>query len=130
MKKRAAGNPTKGNKNARKSEKTPCEKDLPSGLKKRYIKTTSTCRVTFRLPKEAAPDARSVNIVGDFNNWSLSETPMKRLRNGDFTLTLELPCDREYSFRYLVDANRWEKDWFADKHIPGESGVDNSVVVL
>ncbi|UCD36347.1 MAG: isoamylase early set domain-containing protein, partial [Nitrospiraceae bacterium] len=62
--------------------------------------------------------------------WSLSETPMKRLRNGDFTLTLELPCDREYSFRYLVDANRWEKDWFADKHIPGESGVDNSVVVL
>lgn len=99
-------------------------------LKKQYVKSKNICKVTFRLPKEAAPDARSVTIVGDFNKWNITETKMKKLRNGDFTLTLELPCNREYSFRYLIDANRWEKDWFADKHIPGNSGVDDSVVVV
>jgi len=100
------------------------------GLKKRYLKTGGICEVTFRLPKVAAGDAKSVTIVGDFNKWNITETKMKKLKNGDFELTLELPCDREYSFRYLIDANRWEKDWFADKHIPGDSGVDESVVVV
>ena len=105
-------------------------KSKSEGLKKQYLKSRGVCKVTFRLPKEAAGDAKSVTIVGDFNKWNITETKMKKLRNGDFTLTLELPCDREYSFRYLIDANRWEKDWFADKHIPGDSGVDESVVVV
>ncbi|HDH13073.1 MAG TPA: glycoside hydrolase [Nitrospirae bacterium] len=113
-------------KNVKKSNKCGGK-----GIEKRYMKSKATCRVTFRLPKEAAPGAKTVTIVGDFNNWNITETPMKRLKNGDFKLTLELPCDREYSFRYLIDANRWEKDWFADKHIPGEEEeVDNSVVVV
>lgn len=99
-------------------------------LKKQYMKSHPACRVTFRLPKEAAPNASSVHIVGDFNNWSLTEAPMKRLKNGDFSVTLALPCDREYSFRYLIDAGRWENDWFADKYIPNAYGGDDSVVVV
>jgi len=110
--------------------KKPSAKSNSEGMKKQYLATKNICKVTFRLPKEAAPDAKSVTIVGDFNKWNITETKMKRLRNGDFTLTLELPCNREYSFRYLIDANRWEKDWFADKHIPGDSPVDDSVVVI
>ncbi len=88
------------------------------GMKKRHLKSKAVCKVTFRLAKKAAPNARSVTIVGDFNKWNITSTKMKKLKNGDFTLTLELPCDREYSFRYLIDANDWEKDWFADRHIP------------
>jgi len=116
--------------NNKMTSKNSVSKSKSEGLKKRYLASKNICKVTFRLPKEAAPDARSVTIVGDFNNWNITETRMKKLRNGDFTLTLELPCDREYSFRYLIDANRWEKDWFADKHIPGDSEVDDSVVVV
>ncbi|HDH06592.1 MAG TPA: glycoside hydrolase [Nitrospirae bacterium] len=112
-------------KNVKKSNKSGGK-----GIEKQYMKSRTVCKVTFRLPKEAASGAETVTIVGDFNNWNITETPMKRLKNGDFKLTLELPCDREYSFRYLIDANRWEKDWFADKHIPGEEEVDNSVVVV
>ena len=82
------------------------------------------------MPKDAAPDAQRVTIVGDFNNWNLTETPMKRLKNGDFQVPLELPCNREYSFRYLVDANRWENDWYADKYVPNPYGCDDSVVVV
>jgi 1,4-alpha-glucan branching enzyme len=120
----------KGKTISKKGNKSPCEKDIPNNIKKQYVKSKSTCKVTFRLPKDAAPDAKSVTIVGDFNNWNVTQTPMKKLKNGGFTLTLELPCDREYNFRYLIDSNRWEKDWFADKHIPGDSDVDDSVVVL
>jgi 1,4-alpha-glucan branching enzyme len=99
-------------------------------LKKQYMKSNPICRVTFRLPKEAAPSARTVHIVGDFNSWNITETPMKKLKNGDFTLTLGLPCNREYSFRYLINTERWENDWFADKYIPNPYGGDDSVVVI
>lgn len=99
-------------------------------LKKQYMKSNPICRVTFRLPKEAAPSARTVHIVGDFNSWNITETPMKKLKNGDFTLTMGLPCNREYSFRYLINTERWENDWFADKYIPNPYGGDDSVVVV
>ncbi len=99
-------------------------------LKKQYLTSSPKCKVTFRLPKDAASNAKSVHIVGDFNNWNLTEASMKRLKNGDFTLTLELPCNREYSFRYLIDTERWENDWFADKYVPNPYGSDDSVVVV
>jgi 1,4-alpha-glucan branching enzyme len=85
--------------------------------------------VTFRLPKDAAPVADMVTIVGDFNNWDLTETQMKKMKNGDFKATLDLPCDREYRFRYLIDSSQWENDWCADKYIPNEHGSDDSVVI-
>ncbi len=127
-KKGSKGSESTGNNKI--NSKKPSAISKSEGLKKQYLKSKNICKVTFRLPKEAAQDAKSVTIVGDFNKWNITETKMKKLSNGDFSLTLELPCDREYSFRYLIDANRWEKDWFADKHIPGDSGVDDSVVVV
>ncbi len=101
-----------------------------TGIKKQYLKTRPVCRVTFRLPKEAAPDARKVSIVGDFNNWDKGGAVMKRLKNGDFTITMELETGREYCYRYLIDATRWENDWWADDYRPNPFGCDNSVVVL
>jgi 1,4-alpha-glucan branching enzyme len=101
-----------------------------TSLKKQYMKKSRACKVTFRLPKKAAPNARMVTIVGDFNNWNLTETKMQKLINGDFKVTLELPCDKEYRFRYLIDTNKWENDWFADKYIPNPFGDEDSVVVI
>ena len=37
-------------------------------LKKKYLKK-GICKVTFRLPKEVAPSASAVSLVGDFNDW-------------------------------------------------------------
>lgn len=99
------------------------------GIKKTYLKS-SACRVTFMLPREAAPEARRVNIVGDFNNWNYSETEMKKLSSGDFKLTLKLPANREYRFKYLIDSRKWENDWCADKYMPNPHGGDDSVVVI
>jgi 1,4-alpha-glucan branching enzyme len=100
------------------------------GLKKQYLKSEKICKVTFRLPKEASNNANMVAIVGDFNNWNLTENKMKKLKNGDFTLTLDLPCNREYRFRYLIDERHWENDWSADKYIPNDFGTEDSVVCV
>ncbi|MDH4028111.1 MAG: isoamylase early set domain-containing protein [Nitrospirota bacterium] len=88
------------------------------------------CKVTFRLPKEAAPDASVVMVAGEFNNWDASQVKMRKLKNGDFKATVELPCDKEFRFKYLIDSQRWENDWAADKYAPNEYGGEDSVVVV
>jgi 1,4-alpha-glucan branching enzyme len=100
-------------------------------MKKQYLKTKPVCKVTFRLQKEVAQAAKTVNIVGDFNNWDIYATPMKKLKNGVFTATLDLGVDTEYQFRYLIDETKWENDGHADKYVPTPYGnAENSVVVV
>ena len=99
-------------------------------IKKQYLKTRAACRVTFSLPKKAAAFANTVHLVGDFNDWNKSITPMKRLKNGSFTTTLVLRRNKEYQFRYLLDGLQWENDWKADKYVPNRYGSENSVVVV
>jgi 1,4-alpha-glucan branching enzyme len=100
-------------------------------LKKQYLKTKARCKVTFRLPKAAAPGAKTVHIVGEFNNWSTVNTPMKRLKNGEFKAVVDLVPSRAYQFRYLIDQTIWENDWEADRYVKSDFGdCENSVVVL
>ena len=99
-------------------------------LKKQYLKSDNICKVTFRLPREATNGAQVVTIVGDFNDWNPTKSRMKKLKNGDFTLTLPLACNREYRFRYLIDSGRWENDWCAEKYVPNTFGTEDSVVAV
>lgn len=100
------------------------------GLQKKYLKSKPVCKITFTLPREAVSSASKVCIVGDFNNWKKKETPLKKLKNGAFKITLDLPCGKEYQYRYLVDNMTWLNDWAADKYVPSPYGVDNSVVMV
>jgi 1,4-alpha-glucan branching enzyme len=98
-------------------------------FKKQYLKSKAACKVTFKLSKEQAHAADSVRLVGDFNEWDLASTPMKKLKNGGFTTTVDLAKDSQYQFRYLLDDKAWENDWEADAYIPSPvSFADNSVV--
>ncbi len=100
-------------------------------LKKQYLKNKPICKVTFKLSKEAAGSARTVHVVGEFNGWDAYRTPMKKLKDGTFAVTLDLDVGREYQFRYLIDETVWENDWNADKYVPGPFGnCENSVVVV
>ncbi len=100
------------------------------GTKKEYLKSKNVCRVTYTLPKIAASEAKSVCIVGDFNNWNIHENPMKKLKNGDYTIKLDLEPEREYQYRYFIDESKWENDWNADKYVRSLYGdSDNSVVM-
>jgi 1,4-alpha-glucan branching enzyme len=98
-------------------------------LKKQYLKSKPICKVTFRVSKEASKSARHINLVGDFNNWSIIETPMKHLKSGEFTATIDLETPGAYEFRYIVDETTWENEWEADQYVPSSfADCKNSVV--
>jgi len=119
-------------KKAAAKKKSPAKPAAASsGMKKEYLKSKDTCKVTFRLPRVAAPGAKNVSVVGDFNDWNIYANRMKKLKSGEFTLTLELKPGKEYQFRYLIDETNWENDWNADKYVKSPFGdSDNSVVVV
>jgi 1,4-alpha-glucan branching enzyme len=98
-------------------------------LTKKFLKSKSICKVTFRLQAEAVETAGKVVLVGDFNEWDTEAgIAMQQLKNGDFKTTIDLETGKAYQFRYLIDGKRWENDWAADQYIPTSFGTDNSVV--
>lgn len=98
-------------------------------LTKKFLKSKPVCKVTFKLTQEEAKSAESVQLMGEFNDWDVGSAPMKKLKNGGFTQTLDLEAGKEYRFRYLLDGETWENDWSADKYIPSESSYDDDSVV-
>lgn len=99
-----------------------------AGIRKQYLKSGDLCNVTFELPKEAAPEANNIALVGDFNSWDLNGIPLKKLKNGNFKVTVKLPRGNEFKYKYLIDSKRWENDWYADDYIPNSFGSDDSLV--
>jgi 1,4-alpha-glucan branching enzyme len=99
-------------------------------IKKEYLKSKPECKVTFKVPKSLANGAQKVNLVGDFNNWSEKKDVMKPLKNGDFSLSINLPSNNEYQFRYLLDGTTWKNDDQADKYVANNIDGDNFVVSI
>ncbi len=95
-------------------------------LKKQHLKSKPICKVAFEVPRAAA--ARQAFLVGDFNGWDASATPMRKLKDGRHSVTLELDANRQYQFRYVLDG-AWANDWQADAYVPNPYGGDNSLVV-
>jgi 1,4-alpha-glucan branching enzyme len=94
--------------------------------KKDFTKTGRSCRVTFELPAEV--NAQKAVLCGEFNQWSQSSHPMKRRKDGSFTLTISLKPGQQYRYKFFVDGERWENDWAAESYIPNEHGSEDSVV--
>ena len=97
-------------------------------LVKNYTKTREKCRVTFKLPAEV--QAEEASLVGEFNEWSETDCPMKKLKDGSFSATVTLDSGRQYRYKYLVDCKRWENDWTADAYAKNEFGSEDSLVTL
>lgn len=113
----------------RKTVEPVKEEAQPRGLRKQYLKS-GLCRVTFRLPAQAVDGAERVSVAGDFNGWDEDGIILKKLKSGDFSVSVDLEPGKEYRFRYLVDGARWENDWNADKYLPNPHGSEDSVVVV
>lgn len=85
----------------------------------------------FQIPGAECRATKLACVVGEFNGWSPTASPMKRLKNGTFSLTLPLERDRRYAFRYLLDGAQWLSDSDADESVPTPYGDSvNSVIVL
>lgn len=98
-------------------------------FKKQYLKSKAVCKVTFKISKDEAHAAENVRLVGDFNDWDTTSPPMKKLKDGSFTATVELEKDAKYQFRYLLNDSEWENDWAADEYVPSAVSLENNSVV-
>lgn len=95
-------------------------------LKKNYLKNGRNCRVTFKYDNEE--NSKSATLVGDFNNWNMESSPMRRLKDGSFSVTVTLAVGQNYSFRYVLDGGTWVNECDADSYIANEYGGENSVI--
>ncbi len=96
-------------------------------IKKQYLKTKPVCKVTFTVPAE---DAKKVAVVGDFNNWNPKGSLLKKLKNGTFKGTFDLPSESSYEFRYLVDG-AYVNDEAADRYQWNDfAGAENEVIEI
>lgn len=100
------------------------------GVKKQYLKSKPTCKVTFKVDNKTVAGADKIQVVGEFNNWNTNGTPMKQLKSGDFTETIELYAGKEYQFKYLVNGSEWTNEPEADKEVSNPYNSINSVLVL
>lgn len=90
--------------------------------------TVPTVPVTFTLPAEVG--AADVALCGDFNNWDTGPIPLIRDTDGPWQVTVPLAPGSSYRYRYLLDGERWENAWDADRYEPNPYGSDNSVVMV
>ncbi len=94
--------------------------------KKNYSKSGHVCRVTFRLPAEV--QSGSASLVGEFNEWNTESTPMRKLKSGDFSVTISLETGRSYRYRYLLDDENWDNDWEAEAYVENKFGTEDSLI--
>lgn len=77
-----------------------------------------------------APGAASVVVVGDFNDWNVSTTPLVRSEgDGVWSVTVPLSPGR-YRYSFLVDGTTWLKDPHAASAVEDEFGRPNSVLTI
>lgn len=101
------------------------------GIRKQFLKSKPVCKVTFKISEKEENGPTTAHVVGEFNDWSTTATPMKRLKNGVLTATVELEKGRSYQFRYLLGQTHWENDPDADYYLPTPFGDShNSVISL
>jgi len=94
-------------------------------IRKSAAPTPGYIRVLFELPSCLWADR--IFIVGDFNQWHESATPMHQGRDGVWRATVDLPLGSSYEFRYLIDGN-WTSDSHADGFAQNSFGVSNSII--
>lgn len=100
-------------------------------IAKQFLKTKPECKVKFMLSAGDVSNADKVSLLGDFNRWDPAATPMKKQKNGGFSVSLNLPVGSTNKFRYLVNDSQWINDPVADgyEYCPF-AGVNNSVLRL
>ena len=99
-------------------------------LKKQFDEKNHVCKVTFTMTKETADTAKHINLAGDFNNWDMESIPMKKIKGGGFSASVNLIQGREYEFKYLIDGKIWLNEPEADMLVPNVFLSKNSVVIV
>ena len=55
-------------------------------------------------------NARTVNLVGDFNNWDPSNVAFERSSDGFWYVSVKAEHNAQYRYKILIDGHRWVED--------------------
>lgn len=77
----------------------------------------------------SAPGARSVCVVGAFNGWLKSASPMA-ITDGDVWSVVVPLEEGEYPFMYVIDEEQWVTPPHADDFVTDGFGQTNGIVVV
>ncbi|MBI5154505.1 thioredoxin family protein [Candidatus Poribacteria bacterium] len=75
-----------------------------------------------------APEAKSVVLAGDFNDWRTDAHPMTKLPNGSWTLTVHLP-EGFYEYMFVTDDGVYHPDETNPLKKPNPYSGTNSVLL-
>jgi len=77
-----------------------------------------------------APSASTVSIVGDFNNWQRSATPLHAAgAAGVWSVSLSLPRGL-HQYAFIVDGTRWIPDPATSTTVTDDFGTTTSVIAV
>ena len=79
--------------------------------------------------RQVADPTEHIILVGDFNDWDASSTPMRAARAGVWTAVLPLAPGR-YRYAFLVNGTEWIADPAAPRAPDDEFGAPGSVVTV
>ena len=77
----------------------------------------------------AGPNAKRVSLVGDFNGWDPTTTPMRRSADGRWTASVPLGLG-SYTYAFVVNDTLWIADPAAPRAPRSEFGSAGSVLVV
>jgi 1,4-alpha-glucan branching enzyme len=76
----------------------------------------------------AAPQARSVSIAGDFNQWNISSHSLKQNKKGVWRILLSLNPG-QYEYRFFVDG-KWQNDPHCSSFVENPFGTSNCLKIM
>jgi 1,4-alpha-glucan branching enzyme len=85
-------------------------------------------KVTFSMP--ALDGVTALFLVGSFNDWNDTDTPLVCGADGGWSVALTLEAGWAHQYRFRDQDGGWHNDWAADSYVPNEFGSENSVVDL
>jgi len=77
-----------------------------------------------------APQASTVSLVGDFNDWDLSRTPLQaEAAGGVWSVNVPLRLG-QHQYAFVVNGKEWRPDPTAPRAVTDDFGSPNSVIVV
>jgi len=77
-----------------------------------------------------APQAASVSLVGDFNDWDPARSPMRTAGGPGIWATVMQLAPGRYRYAFLVNGVEWRADPGAPSAMDDEFGTPSSVVTV
>src|SRR5437867_466948 len=94
-------------------------------MAKRILKIPKPPKATKQTFSFNAPDALSVQLVGDFTHWQEKPVSLKRQKDGVWRATVSLEPGTHH-YRFLVDG-QWRDDPECTLRVPNPFGTEDAV---